>query len=121
MGLGWFHSGPAHAGRERVLPEVVGEGGPAHVGVAQGLGHEPLVRLHRLEPVPRVPPRADDELGEVAAVRHHEHVRPQTHQEVQRRQARHVPPERRELRLRHQVGEHVPKGSHPVFATIHLL
>jgi len=110
-------SGPAHAGRERVLPEIVAgegglgesrpravrdhdvlrEGGPAHVGVAQGLGHEALVGLHRLEAVPRVAARADDELGEVAAVRHHEHVRPQAHQEVQRRQARHMPPERRQL------------------------
>ena len=70
-------SGPAHAGRERVLPEIVAgegglgesrpravrdhdvlrEGGPAHVGVAQGLGHEALVRLHRLEAVPRYAPR----------------------------------------------------------------
>jgi hypothetical protein len=77
--------------------DVLGEGGPTHVGIAKGLGHEPLVRLHRLEPVPRVPPRTDDELGEVTAVRHHEHVRPQAHQEVQRSQARHVTPERRQF------------------------
>ena len=54
---------------------ILHEGCPWHVGVAEEFGHEPLVRLDRLEPMaPHVAPEADDQLGEIAAVGHDEHV-----------------------------------------------
>lgn len=102
--LAVYTLGSTHARGERIFPEViVWEGGlreassclvgdhdilhescPWHVGVAEELGHEPLVWLDRLEPMaPHVAAEADDQLGEIATVGHDEHVWLQAYQEIQ--------------------------------------
>ena len=57
---------------------------PWHVGVAEELRNEQLVRLDRLEPMsPHVAAEADDQLRKIAAMGHDEYVRLQAYQEVQ--------------------------------------
>lgn len=54
---------------------VLYESCPWHVRVTKELGHEPLIWLDRLETMaPHVPSVADDQLGEIAAMGHDEHV-----------------------------------------------
>lgn len=70
---------------------ILHESCPWHVGIAEELGHEALVWLDRLEPMPtHVAAETDDQLGEIATVGHDEHVRFQANQEVQCSKAGHM-------------------------------
>ena len=116
-------SGSTHARSQRVFPEVVvregffgqastrlvgdnhifHKGCPAHVGVPQRFGHEPLVWFNGLEPVAHVPAGPNYQFCKVATMGHHKNIRLQADQEVKGCQAGHVLPEAIQLLLACQL------------------